>query len=240
MKTRPPPRSIRPGLERIGPDRGPPRHQHGEAYATLILEGRYEQAAYAGRIVAEPGCVLLQPTLDCHANRMLGRGAVIVRLAWRREASLGGLFRIAGFDDIRRIAERDPTEASEGLAEAMAGAASAGVAMQDWQDELVGALHSDPRLRLGTWAQRMGLARETVSRGFVRAYGVGPARFRAELQARAAFLRITEGAVPLAQIASELGFADQPHMTRAIGWLTGSTPAAWRARSRRFKTQAAA
>jgi AraC-like DNA-binding protein len=240
MKTRPPPRSIRPGVEVMGPGRGMPRHQHGEAYATLILDGRYEQTAYAGRIVAEPGCVLLQPTLDCHANRMLGAGATIVRLAWRREGSLGGLFRIAGFDDIRRAAERDPTEASAGLAEAMVDAEAAGVAVQDWQDELVGALHADPRLRISQWSERMGLARETVSRGFGRAYGVGPARFRAELQARGAFLRITGGEDPLAQIASELGFADQPHMTRAVGWLTGAPPAAWRARSHRFKTRAAA
>ena len=33
---------------------------------------------------------------------------------------------------------------------------------------------------------------------------------------------------PLAEIAAETGFADQPHMTRAITALTGAPPRAWR------------
>ncbi len=36
------------------------------------------------------------------------------------------------------------------------------------------------------------------------------------------------GALELASIAQDLGFADQAHMTRAVKWLTGRTPAAWR------------
>jgi AraC-like DNA-binding protein len=36
------------------------------------------------------------------------------------------------------------------------------------------------------------------------------------------------GRRPLADIAAETGFADQPHMTRAITALTGVSPRAWR------------
>ena len=32
----------------------------------------------------------------------------------------------------------------------------------------------------------------------------------------------------LSLIALETGFADQSHMTRAVGWLTGKSPSAWR------------
>ena len=32
----------------------------------------------------------------------------------------------------------------------------------------------------------------------------------------------------LAAIAQDLGFSDQPHMTRAVKWLTGRTPDVWR------------
>ena len=235
---RPPSRSIRHGIEAIDPGPGLPRHQHLQAYATLVLDGAYEQTAYAGRLIAEPGAVLVQPTLDCHANRMLGPGAKIVRLPWRREAGVGGVFRIRAFDEVRRVAERDPLEAGEALAEALGELGPPGGELGDWPDLLAGDLNADPDLRLGAWAERMGVARETVSRGFARVYGVGPARFRAELQARQAVLRIAGGSEPLAAIASELGFADQPHMTRAVGWLTGAAPSAWR--SHRFKTLTAA
>lgn len=235
---RPPARSIRHGVETIDPGPGLPRHQHLQAYATLILEGRYEQTAYAGRLIAEPGVVLIQPTLDCHADRMLSRGARIVRLPWRRESGVGGALRIAAFDEVRRAAERDPVEAGALLAEALGELGAPGAALADWPDLLARDLNADGDLKLGAWAERMGVARETVSRGFGRVYGVGPARFRAELKARRAFLRIVEGAEPLAAIASDLGFADQPHMTRAVGWLTGAAPSAWR--SHRFKTATAA
>ncbi|MBS0295075.1 MAG: helix-turn-helix transcriptional regulator [Proteobacteria bacterium] len=161
-----------------------------------------------------------------------------MRLPWRREASVGGAFRTAAFDEVRRVAEHDPTGAGEALAEALGELGPPGGALGDWPDLLAGDLNADPDLRLGAWAERMGVARETVSRGFARIYGVGPARFRTELKARRAFLRIVEGTDPLAAIASDLGFADQPHMTRAVGWLTGAAPSAWR--SHRFKTLAAA
>jgi AraC-like DNA-binding protein len=39
----------------------------------------------------------------------------------------------------------------------------------------------------------------------------------------------------LASIASECGFSDQPHLTRAIVDLTGKTPGRWR-KSNPFKT----
>jgi len=84
------------------------------------------------------------------------------------------------------------------------------------------------RMPLSHWADANGLARETLSRGFVAAYGTTPSVFRAELRARAAWLRITRGRDRLSAIASETGFADQAHMTRWIRRLTGASPAAWR------------
>jgi hypothetical protein len=53
----------------------------------------YEQLAYAGRLRLECGDVLLQPTFDCHADRMLSQGLVILRLPWRRECGFGGVYR---------------------------------------------------------------------------------------------------------------------------------------------------
>jgi AraC-like DNA-binding protein len=81
---------------------------------------------------------------------------------------------------------------------------------------------------LARWAALLGLARETVSRAFSAAFGVSARQFRAELRARAAWLRIVRTRERLAEIAAASGFADQAHMTRSIRQLTGASPAAWR------------
>jgi AraC-like DNA-binding protein len=47
---------------------------------------------------------------------------------------------------------------------------------------------------------------------------------------------IQESDTSLAAIAAECGFADQPHLTRAVASLTGCPPGFWRRRSIPFKT----
>jgi AraC-like DNA-binding protein len=103
-----------------------------------------------------------------------------------------------------------------------------------WSDELAAALAIDSSLRIADWAETAGLSREAVSRGFRAHYGTSPARFRTELRARSAWARISGDSEPLAVIAHDLGFADQAHMTRAVKWLTGSSPGEWRVRSPLF------
>ena len=55
-------------------------------------------------------------------------------------------------------------------------------------------------LAIGEWAERHSLSRATVSRGFSQAYGVSPARFRLEHQARRALRAIRAGRAGLAEI----------------------------------------
>ncbi|MFY0534467.1 helix-turn-helix domain-containing protein [Nannocystis pusilla] len=83
-------------------------------------------------------------------------------------------------------------------------------------------------MRLAAWAETAGLAPSTMARGFLRAYGVSPKRYRAEVRALKAWRCIATSPLPLADLALELGFADQAHMTRALVELTGRTPAAVR------------
>jgi AraC-like DNA-binding protein len=72
------------------------------------------------------------------------------------------------------------------------------------------------------------LSPATLSRGFYQVYGVSPSAFRAQIRGRHAWRRIVSGAQWLAGLATELGFADQAHMTRAVRSLTGRPPGAWR------------
>ncbi len=76
--------------------------------------------------------------------------------------------------------------------------------MEDAADVLVDALVTESCvIPIGDWAEQAGLARETLSPGFARLYGVSPSCFRAELRARAAWLRISGGHEPLAAIAND-------------------------------------
>jgi AraC-like DNA-binding protein len=100
----------------------------------------------------------------------------------------------------------------------------------DWPDLLAFDIRHRRVTHLSEWAASMGLALETVSRGFARLYGVGPARFRGEWRARQAWLQIVGTRDALIRIAAVAGFADQAHMTRSIVELTGAPPSFWRRR----------
>lgn len=86
------------------------------------------------------------------------------------------------------------------------------------------------------WAEELGLAPWTVSRGFKQVFGISPEAFRARTRARQAWKVIHTTKEPLAQVALRLGFADQPHMTCSVKQITGMPPHAWRVAANRFKT----
>jgi AraC-like DNA-binding protein len=234
-------------IHRRNPDYGPerlpyvkelPRHQHVSAYATLILEGQFIQRSYAGRLHLQPGDVLINPSLDCHANQMLTNGVTLVRLPWSQEHSWGGVHRSVSIDIVSRLAATDPVEASGLLAEQVTNTPYAATETSDWPDMLVMDLQANPRLEIAEWAESVGLSRGYAWRCFQRSYGVGPAQFRSELNARAALLKIACTKEPLSKAAADFGFSDQAHMTRAIKALTGIPPGRWRSKHL-FKTNIA-
>lgn len=216
-----------------------PRHTHGMAYAAIVLSGGYEECGSRGRFHVGPGRVLLHGAFDTHLDRFGRVGAEILNIALRADVSFA-MGTVADADAIARLAEKDVCAAGDVLcAEVMRCENKA----RDWPDMLADYLLDNPDGRLSHWANSHGLALETLSRGFGRVFGLTPAAFRAEARARRALRRIVRDCTPLADIAAATGFADQPHMSRAIKALTGATPQAWRRQSNpftsnRFKTDA--
>jgi AraC-like DNA-binding protein len=208
--------------------RDTPRHRHLEAYATVVLDGAYEQFAYAGHLRVQPGEVLVQPTLDCHADSMLSTRVRLLRLPWPRDEGLGGVFRSSSLDLVLRTAGRDVAEASALLVESLRRATAAEPLHDGPADALASALRADPRLAIGCWARANGLVRETAARAFLRRYGTTPVRFRGEYRARQAWLRATGTTETLAAIAADLGFSDQAHMSRCVRRISGAPPQVWR------------
>jgi AraC-like DNA-binding protein len=96
--------------------------------------------------------------------------------------------------------------------------------LQDWPDRLAAALATEPDFGLGDWARKMHLAPQSLSRGFRRAYGITPKRYRVEQRALRAIRALRDWRGSLASLAAETGFADQAHLTRAVVMLTGLAP----------------
>jgi AraC-like DNA-binding protein len=208
-----------------------PRHRHREPYAALILSGGYEESGNLGRYRVRSGQVLLHRSFDSHLNRFKASGARVLNLLLDAEPAFG-LAYVADPDAITRLAERDLHAAAETL---QAQLRRIEPAILDWPDFLARDLIRDPQLRLDGWARRYGLAQESVSRGFKKVFCASPAGFRAEARAQIALAGIARGAISLADVAAEAGYADQSHMTRAVTALTGRPPGYFR-RSNSFKT----
>lgn len=214
---------VTPGSEIWGGACNLPRHRHEQAYAALILSGAYEECGSLGRFRVRPGQVLLHRSFDAHLNRFGSHGAQVLNLVLG-QAPAFALGVVPDADDIARLAERDAIAATEALEEQLLPLQSRA---EDWPDALAQDLLDDPQLRLEAWAERHGLARETLSRGFGRVFATSPAGFRAEARVQGALALLARGAARLPEVAAAAGFADQPHMTRAVTALTGRSPGYW-------------
>jgi AraC-like DNA-binding protein len=211
------------------------RHVHEKAYAALVLSGGYEEAGDRGRFQVKAGDVIFHEPFEAHLDRFSETGAAVLnlRLPFGRSFS-AGTAKVADPDSIVRVAERSGEDAVDLL---FSLAVSSRSQSADWPDELVAALMRDPSLKLSHWGEENGIAPWAVSRGFALVFGVSPEVFRARIRARHALRSIQENEAPLANIALELGFSDQSHMTRSVKQLTGRGPGAWRSIANGFKTR---
>jgi len=201
----------------------------------MVLSGGYEEAGDRGRFQVKAGDVVLHERFEAHINRFAASGAVVFNLPLPdKDSFMPGWASIADPDFIVRVAEKNKAEAA-GLLLSTVTVRQAGFA--DWPDELAADLMKNPSLSLLRWSEKRGLTPWGLSRGFMQVFGVSPSRFRARSRARHAWKAIQTNGKPLAQIAADLGFSDQPHMTRSVKELTGAVPLAWRTAANRFKTQ---
>ncbi len=205
------------------------RHRHSKPYLAVVLSGRYSEAGDCGYHVVGPGDVLVHEHFDAHMNQLLSTSVELINLPIPRGASLSPAGRVDDPDTIARLCESDPLGASRSVVDAFVPKDSQPT---DWPAELARQLERFPSTSLGEWAEGRGLARATISRGFKAVFGVSPSRYRAEQRTRQACVALKNTSVPLAELAAELGYADQAHMTRAVREMTDRTPSYWRCANR--------
>lgn len=78
-------------------------------------------------------------------------------------------------------------------------------------------------------ADLLGVSPYRLSRAFTRELGVSLTAYRNRVRVGRAMARLAAGETDLGTLAADLGFADQPHMTRTIRAQLGHTPTALRA-----------
>lgn len=85
-------------------------------------------------------------------------------------------------------------------------------------------LCQQPRLPIETLADEQAVSRRQLERDFGRWIGTSPRHLAQVARLQAVSRRAQAHGVSLADIAADVGFADQAHMTRVVRQLTGLTP----------------
>ena len=200
------------------------RHQHNAGFAAIVLAGSYLEAGDRGRIPVGPGDVIFHEPFEAHLDDVGTAGAQVLVLPWNQQAS-SPLGTVADPDEIMLLAERDLPAAVRLLKMTVR---PRPIPIHDWPDRLAAHLRHDSSAALERWAMDAGLRPETVSRGFRRAFGITPARFRERCRTLNALVCLSSSQ-PLAEIAAACGFSDQAHLTRSVRNVTGATPTRLRA-----------
>ena len=82
-------------------------------------------------------------------------------------------------------------------------------------------------------ADLTGLSRSWFARGFRGSTGTAPYAFILQIRIRRAKELLRNGEIPIASIATQVGFADQSHFTKIFRRYAGATPREWRETQRR-------
>ncbi|WP_250959586.1 AraC family transcriptional regulator [Rhizobium sp. CG5] len=97
-------------------------------------------------------------------------------------------------------------------------------------NRLVSRLHArgDDRMSVAEMAATVGLSESWFATVFKQTTGKTPLQWQLSRRIELAQALLVEGDLSLADIAAQLGFSDQAHLTKAFRQTVGETPAAWR------------
>jgi len=162
-----------------------------------------------------------QPRFRFHDDRILKLGALLgaeCAMPDDRSSLYGDSLTVAMAVDILRLTKRrsDSRKSPKLSASQLQGAT-------DYM-----AAHFSAGVRLSDLARITGLSQSYFGRAFKASLGMTPHRWLLNARITLAQRLLLDGDLPLAQIALEVGFSEQSHLTRIFRAIVGTSPAAWK------------
>ena len=234
-----------------------PRHDHELASVCVVLAGGYDEDFGRKTRRADPGCVIVHPEGEHHAeiNDPITARLITIEIgcdhlkslrpevrafdeAWhRRDYAVAALARRLSFEIAREDGASSLCVESAvlDLLAALDQTRPAKVERTPWLERIRDRLEdgADTPATLSELSRLAGVHPVHLARAFRRRFGCSVGAYARRLQVGKAMILLEDAAFDLSRVAYEAGFADQSHMTRLVRAQTGLTPGAWRRRMRR-------
>lgn len=197
----------------VGPTRG---------LSETTLEGR--SWGFGVMFAPAAGALLLGDTVSTMTDAAVDLASVPLLEGWT--------------DALRAVMASDPASADAHAAgRAIVERGLARLGEPDEESSLVNAIveavETDASIvSVGQLTERFGLGERALQRLTARRLGLSPAWLIRRRRLHEASGRLRNGALRLADVAAELGYADQAHLSRDFRMATGMTPAAFAAMHR--------
>lgn len=230
-----------------------PPHAHPETNIAVVLSGGWHAGHSANELDCFAPTVLVEPAGELHANRFgpietavlslslqadrLGSvvGDVTRRFLHVRDPYIEVLARRAA-NELERPDDVTPLAVEAAALELVARLArSVGLERRPaWLGrarEVLEDRYADP-LTVDEIADAVGIEPDRLARGFRRAYGEPLSDYLRRIRVNAAARLLATTDEPISQVAGEVGFSDQSHLTRWFGRYLETTPARYRGSAR--------
>jgi AraC-like DNA-binding protein len=226
-----------------------PLHHHPHATVAVILAGGFDGRYRMGHRECTPRSVIVEPAGERHGNRFAGVETTVLTVSPQSDRlapAIEAMARRTSFDRDpyvalvarRAVEELDrPDDLTPMAVEAAALELLARVTrtarperQPAWLREARALVHdrfAEP-LTLNEVAEEVGIEPHRLARAFRRTLGEPMADYVRRLRVDTAATLLRTTTLPISQVATDAGFADQSHLTRWFGRLMGMTPAQYR------------
>ena len=228
-------------------------HSHPAPTVAVVVEGGFTGTYRRGERDCQSRAVIVEPAGEVHANRFGPNETSILTLSLADGVLAPAVeatarqFRhdrdpYAELIARRAVTELDrPDDVTPLAIEAAALELIARVTRTAqperrpaWLSEALAVLHDrySESLTLADVAAAIDVEPERLARGFRRAFGEPMAEYLRRIRVDVAASQLASTDLPISQVAGDVGFADQSHLTRWCTRYLGTTPGRYRAARR--------
>jgi AraC-like DNA-binding protein len=225
------------------------RHEHSQATVAVVLTGGFRGRYRDGERECPPRTVVVEPAGERHANQFGNRETTILALSLKPDGiadAVAGMARSFHFvrdpfielQARRAVRELGRPDDVTPLALEAAGLEIVARVTRSTADDhrvawvrAVAALLHDryaESLTLNEIAVAVGVEPDRVARTFRRIFGEPISAYVRRIRVGMAANLLSTTSLPISQIAVEVGFADQSHLTRCFARYVGTTPGRYR------------